>query len=172
MHHIRYELEAGSTRACKDYIEIATTRPETLLGDTAVACHPDDERYKALVGKTVKLPLTDRLIPIIADAYVDRDFGTGLVKITPAHDPNDFEVGKRHELAQINILNPDGTLSDAVPAKYRGLKVKEARKARRRGPQGRRASTSPRSRSRIRWGTATAAAPSSSPTFPSNGSCA
>jgi valyl-tRNA synthetase len=129
MHHIRYMLDGAKTADGKDYIEIATTRPETLLGDTAVAAHPDDERYKALVGKLVKLPLTDRAIPIIADAYVDREFGTGLVKITPGHDPNDFEVGKRHDLPQINILNPDGTLSDAVPAKYRGLKVKDARKA-------------------------------------------
>ena len=129
MHHIRYPLESGKTADGKDYIEIATTRPETLLGDTAVAAHPDDERYKELVGRKVKLPLTDRLIPIIADAYVDREFGTGLVKITPGHDPNDFEVGNRHGLPRINILNPDGTLSDAVPAKYRGLKVKEARAA-------------------------------------------
>ena len=129
MHHIRYELEGGPTSACPSgYIEIATTRPETLLGDTAVAAHPDDERYSALVGKQLKLPLTDRLIPIIADSYVDREFGTGLVKITPGHDPNDFEVGRRHDLPQINILKPDGTLSDAVPARYRGLKVLEARK--------------------------------------------
>jgi valyl-tRNA synthetase len=129
MHHIRYLLVDGKTPDGKDYIEIATTRPETLLGDSAVAAHPDDERYKALVGKTVKLPLTDRTIPIIADAYVDKEFGTGLVKITPAHDPNDFEVGNRHDLERINILNPDGTLGDAVPVKYRGLKVKEARQA-------------------------------------------
>jgi valyl-tRNA synthetase len=129
MHHIRYELEGGPSPACPTgYIEIATTRPETLLGDTAVAAHPDDDRYKELVGKMVKLPLTDRLIPVIADAYVDREFGTGLVKITPAHDPNDFEVGKRHDLPQVNILNPDGSLNDAVPAKYRGLKAAEARK--------------------------------------------
>jgi valyl-tRNA synthetase len=129
MHHIRYPLESGKTADGKDYIEIATTRPETLLGDTAVAAHPDDERYQSIVGKKVRLPLTDRLIPIIADAYVDREFGTGLVKITPGHDPNDFEVGNRHDLPRINILNQDGTLSDAVPEKYRGLKVKEARAA-------------------------------------------
>jgi valyl-tRNA synthetase len=129
MHHVRYKLVDAKTPDGKDYIEIATTRPETLLGDTAVAAHPEDERYKALVGKSVELPLTGRTIPIIADAYVDREFGTGLVKITPGHDPNDFEVGKRHQLPQINILNPDGTLSDAVPAKYRGRKVKEARAA-------------------------------------------
>ena len=128
MHHIRYAMAEGASPACPSgYIEIATTRPETLLGDAAVACHPEDERYKALVGKLVKLPLTDRLIPIIADAYVDREFGTGLVKITPAHDPNDFEVGKRHDLPQINILNPDGSLSDAVPEEYRGLKAMQAR---------------------------------------------
>jgi valyl-tRNA synthetase len=129
MHHIRYMLVDARTAEGKDYIEIATTRPETLLGDTAVAAHPEDDRYKALVGKFVKLPLTGRTIPIIADAYVDREFGTGLVKITPGHDPNDFEVGKRHGLEQINILNPDGTLSDAVPAKYRGMKVTDARAA-------------------------------------------
>ena len=113
----------------KAYIEIATTRPETLLGDTAVAAHPDDPRYAGIIGKRVKLPLTDRDIPLIADAYVDREFGTGLVKITPAHDPNDFEVGNRHDLERINILTPDGKLSDAAPAKYRGMAVKEARKA-------------------------------------------
>ena len=135
MYHLLYEIEGGSpagpglvSRDGKAYIEIATTRPETLLGDTAVAAHPDDERYKALVGKRAKLPLTDRTIPIIADAYVDREFGTGLVKITPAHDPNDFEVGNRHNLERINILNPDGTLNDVVPAKYRGLKALVARK--------------------------------------------
>jgi valyl-tRNA synthetase len=130
MHHIRYRLADGArTRDGSEYIEIATTRPETLLGDTAVAAHPDDERYKALIGRMVELPLTGRLIPIIADGYVDRGFGTGLVKITPGHDPNDFEVGRRHNLPRINILNPDGTLNSAVPAKYRGLKIKEARAA-------------------------------------------
>lgn len=130
MYHLWYELEDGvrmgdgSTR-----IEIATTRPETLLGDTAVAVHPEDERYAGLVGKRVKLPLTDRLIPVVADSYVDRAFGTGVVKITPAHDPNDWEVARRHSLPVINILNPDGTLNDAVPAKYRGMKCPVARKA-------------------------------------------
>ncbi len=130
MYHIWYELADGlalpdgSTR-----IEIATTRPETLLGDTAVAVHPEDERYASLVGKMVKLPLADRLIPIVADTYVDRAFGTGMVKITPAHDPNDWEVAKRHDLPVINILNPDGTLNGNVPEKYRGMKVAAARKA-------------------------------------------
>ncbi|MCX7026690.1 MAG: valine--tRNA ligase [Spirochaetes bacterium] len=130
MWHIWYELVDGSCPECPSgRIEIATTRPETLLGDTAVAAHPDDERYKALHSKLVKLPLTERNIPIIADAYVDKDFGTGLVKITPAHDPDDFEVGNRHNLERISILNPDGTLSDNVPKKYRGMKVLEARQA-------------------------------------------
>ena len=96
------------------FVEIATTRPETLLGDTAVAVNPDDERYKELVGKMLKLPLTDREIPVIADAYVDKEFGTGCVKITPAHDPNDFEVGKRHNLEEINILNDDAAGNTAA----------------------------------------------------------
>jgi valyl-tRNA synthetase len=128
MWHIWYELVEGPSPACPSgRIEIATTRPETLLGDTAVAAHPEDERYKALIGKHVRLPLTDRVIPIIADAYVDREFGTGLVKITPAHDPNDFDVGNRHGLERINILNPDATLSVKVPEKYRGLSTLAAR---------------------------------------------
>ncbi|MCD1653339.1 valine--tRNA ligase [Treponema zuelzerae] len=130
MYHIWYELEAGS--ALPDgstRIEIATTRPETLLGDTAVAVHPEDERYASLIGKHVHLPLTGRMIPIVADTYVDRTFGTGMVKITPAHDPNDWEVSKRHNLPVINILNPDGTLNAEVPEKYRGLKCPAARKA-------------------------------------------
>jgi valyl-tRNA synthetase len=123
MYHIRYPLEAGD-----GFVEIATTRPETLLGDTAVAVNPEDGRYKALAGRRVILPLTGRSIPVIADSYVDMAFGTGIVKITPAHDPNDWEVGNRHNLERINILNPDGTLSDAAPEKYRGLDVKTARK--------------------------------------------
>ncbi len=123
MYHIFYEVEDGSK------LEIATTRPETLLGDTAVAVHPEDERYKHLIGKNVKLPLTDKLIPIIADTYVEREFGTGVVKITPGHDNNDWEVGKRHDLPVINILTPDGKLNEEVPAKYQGLNTKEARKA-------------------------------------------
>ena len=98
------------------FVEIATTRPETLLGDTAVAVNPEDERYKDIVGKMLKLPLTDREIPVIADEYVDKEFGTGCVKITPAHDPNDFEVGKRHNLEEICIMNDDATIS--VPGKY------------------------------------------------------
>ena len=110
------------------FVEIATTRPETLLGDTAVAVNPDDERYKDIVGKMLKLPLTDREIPVIADPYVDKEFGTGCVKITPAHDPNDFEVGKRHNLAEINIMNDDATIN-CTGGKYEGMDRYEARKA-------------------------------------------
>ncbi|HON88298.1 MAG TPA: valine--tRNA ligase [Spirochaetia bacterium] len=124
LHYIKYPFADGS-----GYIEIATTRPETMLGDTAVACNPDDERYKHLVGKQLVLPLTGRTIPLIADSYVDKEFGTGLVKITPAHDPNDFEVGNRHSLEKINILTPDGRLNENVPEKYRGMTVKDGRKA-------------------------------------------
>ncbi len=127
MYHIWYEFADGPAPDGTTRIEIATTRPETLLGDTAVAVHPDDERYKAIVGKKLKLPLTDRVIPIIADTYVDREFGTGMVKITPAHDPNDWEVGKRHNLEVINILNPDGTLNSNCPEKYRGMTCAAAR---------------------------------------------
>ena len=101
-------------------MEIATTRPETLLGDSALAVNPDDERYKDIVGKTVILPLVGREIPVIADAYVDKEFGTGVVKITPAHDPNDFEVGKRHNLPEINILNDDATINENG-GKYAGM---------------------------------------------------
>lgn len=127
MYHIRYKI-LTPPKGAPEYIVIATTRPETLLGDTAVAYHPEDKRYEALKGLKVMLPLANREIPLIADTYVDRDFGTGLVKITPAHDPNDFEVGKRHGLEMLNILNPDASLNNNVPPKYRGLKVAEARK--------------------------------------------
>ena len=130
MYHIWYEFADGPAPDGSTRIEIATTRPETLLGDTAVAVHPDDERYKAIVGKKLKLPLTDRVIPIIADTYVDKEFGTGMVKITPAHDPNDWEVGKRHNLEVINILNPDGTLNNNCPEKYRGMTCAAARERR------------------------------------------
>jgi len=125
MYHIRYYFTDDKEK----YIEIATTRPETLLGDTAVAVHPEDERYAALKGKTLRLPLTERDIPLIFDAYVERGFGTGALKVTPAHDPNDWELAKRHNLAIINILNPDGTLNGEVPEKYRGLSVSKARAA-------------------------------------------
>ncbi|MDY5742431.1 MAG: valine--tRNA ligase [Lachnospiraceae bacterium] len=120
--HIRYPFvdEEG-------YLEIATTRPETMLGDTALAVHPEDERYSRYIGKLVKLPLTGRQIPVIADSYVERDFGTGVVKITPAHDPNDFEVGKRHDLPEINVMNDDATINE-LGGVYAGLDRYEARK--------------------------------------------
>ena len=122
--HIRYPVAGEEGQ----YVEIATTRPETLLGDTAVAVNPKDERYTHLVGKMLKLPLTDREIPVIADEYVDMEFGTGCVKITPAHDPNDFEVGKRHNLEEINIMNDDATINERG-GKYAGMDRYEARKA-------------------------------------------
>ncbi len=122
--HINYPVVGEEGK----FVEIATTRPETLLGDTAVAVNPDDERYKDLVGKMLKLPLTDREIPVVADAYVDKEFGTGCVKITPAHDPNDFEVGKRHNLEEINVLNDDATINE-LGGKYAGMDRYEARKA-------------------------------------------
>ena len=121
--HIRYPIEDSDR-----LITVATTRPETMLGDTAVAVHPDDARYRDLVGKMAVLPLTGRLIPIIADDYSDPEKGTGAVKITPGHDFNDFEVGKRHKLEVINLINKDGTLNDGVPAPYRGLSREAARK--------------------------------------------
>ena len=120
--HIRYPLSDGS-----GYLEIATTRPETLLGDTALAVHPEDARYKDLVGKTVILPLVGREIPIVADSYVEMDFGTGVVKITPAHDPNDFEVGLRHDLPVINVMNEDGTINQNG-GRYQGMERYECRK--------------------------------------------
>ena len=122
--HFKYPLVDNPGQ----FLVVATTRPETMLGDTAVAVHPDDERYKALVGKRVALPLTDRTIPVIADHYVDQEFGTGCVKITPAHDFNDYDVGRRNDLELINILNDDASLNDAVPLKYRGLDRYDARK--------------------------------------------
>lgn len=120
--HINYPLTDGS-----GYLEIATTRPETLLGDTAVAVNPNDDRFKHLVGKTIKLPLTDREIPIVADDYVDIEFGTGAVKITPAHDPNDFQVGLRHNLPQIRVMDDHGVINE-LGGKYQGLDRYEARK--------------------------------------------
>ena len=122
--HINYPVVGEEGQ----FVEIATTRPETLLGDTAVAVNPEDERYKHLIGKMLKLPLTDREIPVVADEYVDKEFGTGCVKITPAHDPNDFEVGKRHNLPEINIMNDDATMNELC-GKYTGMDRYEARKA-------------------------------------------
>ena len=122
--HINYPVVGEEGR----FVEIATTRPETLFGDTAVAVNPDDERYQDIIGKTLKLPCTDREIPVIADSYVDKEFGTGCVKITPAHDPNDFEVGKRHSLEEIVVINDDATMNEKA-GKYAGMDRYECRKA-------------------------------------------
>ena len=121
--HIKYQVKDSD-----DYVVIATTRPETLFGDTAVAVNPEDERYKDIIGKTLILPLVGREIPVIADEYVDKEFGTGCVKITPAHDPNDFEVGKRHDLEQIKVMNDDATMN-SYAGKYEGMDRYECRKA-------------------------------------------
>ena len=121
--HIKYPIAGEEGR----FVEIATTRPETLLGDTAVAVHPDDERYQDIIGKNVILPLVNKEIPVVADSYVDKEFGTGVVKITPAHDPNDFEVGKRHNLPEINVMNDDATINE-LGGKYAGMDRYEARK--------------------------------------------
>lgn len=123
LYNVKYPYSDGS-----GFITVATTRPETMFGDVAVAVNPDDERYKDIVGKYLSLPLTDRQIPIIADSFVEKEFGTGMVKITPAHDPNDCECGKRHDLEAINVLNPDGTLNDNCPLEFRNIPAVEARK--------------------------------------------
>ncbi|WP_099088386.1 valine--tRNA ligase [Weissella cibaria] len=128
-YHVKYPfVEEGVTYDSKDYIEIATTRPETMFGDVAVAVHPSDERYKDLVGKMVRVPLVGREIPIIADEYVDPEFGSGMVKITPAHDPNDFGVGNRHDLERINTMNEDASMNERA-GKYVGMDRFDARKA-------------------------------------------
>ncbi|HET9133693.1 MAG TPA: valine--tRNA ligase, partial [Gemmatimonadales bacterium] len=121
--HLRYPLADGS-----GHITVATTRPETMLGDTAVAVHPEDPRYAALIGTELALPLTDRRIPIVGDAAVEKDFGSGAVKVTPAHDPTDFEIGKRHGLAQLDVMTDDARMNDTVPERFRGLDRFEARK--------------------------------------------
>jgi valyl-tRNA synthetase len=123
LYYINYAVAGESGR----FLTVATTRPETLFGDAALAVHPDDERYKQFIGQTVTIPLTDRKIPVIADSYVDREYGTAVLKITPAHDPNDNAVGRRHALPLLNILNADGTLNASVPPAYQNLKVAEAR---------------------------------------------
>ncbi|MCS7101706.1 MAG: valine--tRNA ligase, partial [Burkholderiaceae bacterium] len=124
LYHLRYPLADGS-----GHLVVATTRPETMLGDTAVMVHPEDERYRHLVGRRVRLPLAEREIPVIADSYVDREFGTGVVKVTPAHDFNDYAVGQRHGLPLINIFTPQASLNDNAPPKYRGLDREQARRA-------------------------------------------
>jgi valyl-tRNA synthetase len=135
LYHIRYPLSTATVPAAfarlpdgRAYIVVATTRPETMLGDTAVAVHPGDARYSELVGQTVRLPLVGRDLPVVADAWVDPEFGTGLVKITPAHDPNDFELAQRHGIAPLNIMTPQATLNDSVPEQFRGLDRAEARR--------------------------------------------
>ena len=127
--HIKYPLiEEDGTVSSEKFLEFATTRPETMLGDTAVAVNPDDERYRDIIGKKVMLPIVNREIPVVADSYVDMEFGTGVVKITPAHDPNDFEVGKRHNLPEVNILNDDAMINENG-GKFCGMDRYEARKA-------------------------------------------
>ena len=121
-YHIKYPIKDS-----EESVEIATTRPETMLGDTAVAVHPEDTRYQHLIGKTAVLPILGRELPIIADEYVDLEFGTGALKVTPAHDPNDYEIGQRHKLEQVNILNPDGTLNENAGTKYQGMDRFECR---------------------------------------------
>ena len=123
-YHIKYPIKDS-----EEFVEIATTRPETMLGDTAVAVHPEDTRYQHLTGKTAVLPILGRELPIIADEYVDLEFGTGALKVTPAHDPNDYEIGQRHELEQVNILNSDGSLNENAGTKYQDMDRFECRKA-------------------------------------------
>src|SRR5690606_25761915 len=134
LYYLRYPVAARG--AGKDlprlpdgrpYVVVATTRPETMLGDTGVAVHPSDERYKDLVGVELELPLTERRIPVVADETVDPEFGTGAVKVTPAHDPNDFEIGRRHGLAEIDVMTPEATMNDNAPEAFRGLDRFEAR---------------------------------------------
>ena len=151
----RYPLEEGG------FLEVSTTRPETILGDTAVAVHPEDERYAAVVGKTALVPMLNREIPVIADEYVDPEFGTGALKVTPGHDPNDYEIGKRHGLPMINIMNNDGTLNEnagpyAGLDRFDGAQAAVGRHAARRAWWWATRSTS------TRWATASAATPSSS----------
>ncbi|OOF59771.1 valine--tRNA ligase [Rodentibacter myodis] len=128
MYHVRYPFVDKSETFGGGAMHIATTRPETILADGCLAVHPDDERYKDVIGKMVHVPMTDRIIPVVADPYPDPEFGTGCVKITPAHDFNDYEVGKRHDIEIINLMNPDATLNDNAPERYRGLDRFEARK--------------------------------------------
>ncbi|MGQ0813570.1 MAG: valine--tRNA ligase, partial [Gemmatimonadota bacterium] len=130
LYHLRYPLAHGRTLPDgRNYITIATTRPETMLGDTAVAVHPSDARYQAVLGADIELPLAQRLIPIIADEYADPEFGSGAVKMTPAHDPNDFQVMKRHDLPALNILTPNAHMNENVPERFRGMERFAARKA-------------------------------------------
>src|SRR3989338_2544605 len=128
LYYIKYPILDDTGNLTEDFILIATTRPETMLGDTAVAVNPDDDRYKRFIGKVVLLPIVSRKIPVIADKYVDMQFGTGALKITPAHDPNDFEIGIRHNLPQVKVIAEDGTMNENA-GKYRGLDRYKCRKA-------------------------------------------
>ena len=121
--YLKYPIEKD-----KSFLVVATTRPETLLGDTAIAVNPEDERYAHLVGSYANIPIVNRKVPIIADEHVDPKFGTGCVKVTPAHDPNDFEIGKRHDLEFINIMNDDASMNENVPQDFQGLSRERARK--------------------------------------------
>ncbi|MCA9846274.1 MAG: class I tRNA ligase family protein, partial [Dehalococcoidia bacterium] len=127
LYTFRYPLKPNGDGSGPPYLEVSTTRPETILGDTAVAVHPEDARYKDVVGRTAIVPMLNREIPIIADAYVDPEFGTGALKVTPGHDPNDYEIGLRHDLPMINIMNPDATLNQEA-GDYAGLDRFVARK--------------------------------------------
>ncbi len=136
LYHLRYPVAEGSVvnglpqlPDGRQYVVVATTRPETMLGDTAVAVHPDDTRYRGLVGREIDLPLTGRRVPVVADAYVDPEFGSGAVKITPAHDPNDFELAQRHDIEALDVMTPDAHMSEAVAEPFRGLDRRDARKA-------------------------------------------
>src|SRR5512140_1049538 len=128
LYYVRYPIVGGGTGDIPTHLTVATTRPETMLGDTAVAVNPQDERYRALIGRAALLPLTDREIPVIADDFVDPAFGTGMVKVTPAHDPNDYWIGQRHDLPQISIFDVSARLNEYVPSRYQGLDRFEARK--------------------------------------------
>ena len=121
IYFIKYLLDDGN------FIEVATTRPETMFGDVAVAVNPIDDRYKSLIGREVIVPIANRKVKIIGDSYVDMEFGSGALKITPAHDPNDFEISKRHDIPKINILNKNAKLNENVPVEYQGLNVRDAR---------------------------------------------
>ena len=124
LYLIDYPLESGSGA-----VTVATVRPETMLADTAIAVNPADERYSRLIGEAAVLPLVGRRLPILADDYVDPEFGTGALKITPGHDPNDFEIGRRHKLEEVTVIGEDGRITDAAPEAFRGMEVDEARPA-------------------------------------------
>ena len=126
--YLRYPILDSAGKKSTDYVIVATTRPETMLGDTAVAVNPEDERYRAILGRSVLLPLQERAIPVISDSFVDPSFGTGVVKVTPAHDPNDYQMGLNHQLPLLSVIGSDGTMTAEAGARYAGLDRLEARK--------------------------------------------